>query len=121
MLWAVVLGVALVTFPIVLTLIGLRTRSAGATAALSGFTQSTGYLMAAIGPFGVGVLHEATDGWTVPLLALIALSVPLFLIGLYVGRPAHLEDQLPAAPNSGQSHPDGRTLLPPSGTHGGLE
>ena len=95
-LWAVVLGTALVTFPIVLALIGLRTRGAGATAALSGFTQSTGYLMAAVGPFGIGVLHEATDGWTVPLLVLTALSVPLALLGLYVGRPAYLEDQLPA-------------------------
>ena len=93
-LWALVLGVALVTFPIVLTLVGLRTRTAGATAALSGWTQSTGYLMAAIGPFGVGVLHDATDGWTVSLLVLIALSVPLFLVGVYVGKPAHLEDQL---------------------------
>ena len=95
MLWAVVLGAALTTFPIVLTLIGLRTRTAGGTAALSGFTQSTGYLIAAIGPFGVGVLHEATDGWTVPLLVLTALSVPLFVVGLYVGKPAHIEDQLP--------------------------
>lgn len=94
-LWAVVLGVALATFPVVLTLIGLRTRTAGATAALSGFTQSTGYLMAAVGPFGIGLLHEATDGWRAPLLTLTVLSVPLFLLGLYVGRPAHLEDQLP--------------------------
>ena len=94
-LWAVVLGAALTTFPIVLTYIGLRTRTAGATAALSGWTQSTGYLIAAIGPFGVGVLHEATDGWTVPLLLLTALSVPLFIVGLYVGKPAHIEDQLP--------------------------
>jgi CP family cyanate transporter-like MFS transporter len=93
-LWAVVLGTALATFPVVLTLIGLRTRTAGATAALSGWTQSTGYLMAAIGPFGVGVLHEATDSWTPPLLVLTALSVPLFLVGLYVGRPAHIEDEL---------------------------
>jgi CP family cyanate transporter-like MFS transporter len=103
-LWAVVLGVALVTFPIVLTLIGLRTRSAGATAALSGFTQSTGYLMAAVGPFGIGVLHEATDGWTVPLLALLALSLPLFLLALYVGRPAHLEDQLAARQPDAESY-----------------
>ncbi len=93
-LWAVVLGAALTTFPIVLTLVGLRTRTAGATAALSGWTQSTGYLMAALGPFGVGVLHDATDGWTVPLLVLLALSVPLFVVGLYVGKPAHIEDQL---------------------------
>jgi MFS transporter, CP family, cyanate transporter len=93
-LWALVLGVALATFPIILTLIGLRTRSAGATAALSGFTQSAGYLMAAIGPFGVGVLHEATDGWTVPLVVMACLSAPLLLVGLYVARPAYLEDQL---------------------------
>lgn len=95
-LWAVVLGAALTTFPIVLTYIGLRTRTAGATAALSGWTQSTGYLMAAAGPFGIGVLHDATDGWTVPLLVLLGLSVPLFVVGLYAGRPAHIEDQLPA-------------------------
>jgi CP family cyanate transporter-like MFS transporter len=93
-LWAAVLGTALTTFPIVLTYIGLRTRTSGATAALSGWTQSTGYLLAAVGPFGIGVLHEATDGWTVPLLVLLALSVPLFAVGLHVGRPAHLEDQL---------------------------
>ena len=95
-LWAVVLGAALTTFPIVLTFIGLRTRTAGATAALSGWTQSTGYLLAALGPFGVGVLHDATGAWDVPLLVLTALSVPLFVVGLYVGRPAHIEDQLPA-------------------------
>jgi CP family cyanate transporter-like MFS transporter len=94
--WAVVLGAALTTFPIVLTYIGLRTRTAGATAALSGWTQSTGYLMAAAGPFGVGVLHDATGGWSVPLVVLLALSVPLFVVGMYVGRPAHIEDQLRA-------------------------
>ena len=90
------LGAALATFPIVLALIGLRTRSAGATATLSGFTQSAGYLMAAVGPFGVGILHDATSGWTVPLLVLTALGIPLFLLGMYVGRPAHIEDQLAA-------------------------
>jgi CP family cyanate transporter-like MFS transporter len=97
--WAVVLGAALTTFPIVLTYIGLRTRTAGATAALSGWTQSTGYLMAAAGPFGVGVLHDATGGWSVPLVVLLALSVPLFVVGMYVGRPAHIEDQLRHPPN----------------------
>jgi CP family cyanate transporter-like MFS transporter len=100
-LWALVLGTALVTFPVVLTMVGLRTRTAGATAALSGWTQSTGYLMAALGPFGIGVLHEATDGWTWPLLVLTALSVPLFFVGLYVGRPAHIEDQLPTRTQAG--------------------
>jgi CP family cyanate transporter-like MFS transporter len=93
-LWALLLGVALATFPVILTLIGLRTRTSAATAALSGFTQSAGYLLSAIGPFGFGLLHEATDGWTVPLEVMASLSVPLLLVGMYVGRPAHLEDQL---------------------------
>lgn len=95
-LWAVALGAGLTTFPVVLTYIGLRTRTAGATAALSGWTQSTGYLMAAAGPFGVGVLHEATGGWDVVLVILTVLTLPLAAVALYVARPAYVEDQLPA-------------------------
>ncbi len=93
--WAVILGVALATFPIILVLIGLRTRTPGGTAALSGFTQSLGYLTAAVGPFGVGILHDASNGWRLPLLVLTALSLPLLALAWYVGRPAVIEDQLP--------------------------
>ena len=53
-----------------------RTYAGGHRRALSGFTQAAGYLLAGIGPFGVGVLHDATGGWTVPLLALVAICVP---------------------------------------------
>ena len=49
-------GVGTCTFALVLTLIGLRSRTPGGTAALSGFTQSTGYLLAAGGPFAVGAV-----------------------------------------------------------------
>ena len=94
-LWAVVLGAATTTFPMVLTLIGLRASTPEGTAALSSFTQSTGYLLAAIGPFGVGVLHDASGGWTVPLLALTVLVVPMVALGVHVARPAAVEDQLP--------------------------
>jgi CP family cyanate transporter-like MFS transporter len=96
LVWAVLVGLGTATFPLVLTLIGLRTRTAPGTAALSGFTQSVGYLIAAVGPFLVGVLHDLTDGWTVPLLALAALTVPLLLSGLAISRTVYLEDQLPA-------------------------
>ena len=92
--WALLVGIGAVSFPIVLVLIGLRSRTPQGTAALSGFTQSMGYLLAAIGPFGVGVLHDATGGWTVPLLMLSALTVPQVALGMYVGRPAYVEDQL---------------------------
>lgn len=94
-LWALVVGVGICTFPLILTLIGLRARTAAGTAALSGFTQSTGYLISAVGPFGVGLLHDVTGGWTVPLIALIAVSVPQLMLGLAVSHPSYLEDELP--------------------------
>ena len=95
-LWALLVGVGATTFPLVLTLIGLRARTAAGTAALSGFTQSAGYLLAAVGPFTVGLLYDATGGWTAPLVMLIVLVAPMLLLASYVGRPICLEDQLPA-------------------------
>jgi CP family cyanate transporter-like MFS transporter len=93
-LWAVVVGVGTCTFPLILTLIGLRSHTPAGTAALSGFTQSAGYLLAAAGPFTVGLLLSATGGWTWPLSFLTALTVPQLLLGAYVARPAYVEDQL---------------------------
>ena len=92
---AITIGIGTCTFPLILVLIGLRSRTPAGTAALSGFTQSVGYLLAAGGPFAVGVLHEASGGWTWSLLLLMALCVPQLVLGRYVARPAYIEDQLP--------------------------
>lgn len=92
--WALVVGAATATFPLILTLIGLRARTPEGTAALSAFTQSTGYLLAALGPFLVGTVHDATGGWTWPLVLLTALALPLLPLAAYVSRPVLLEDQL---------------------------
>nr|WP_258562686.1 MFS transporter [Nocardioides sp. MAH-18] len=94
LLWAVLVGIGTVTFPLILTLIGLRARTPEGTAALSAFTQSTGYLIAAAGPFVVGVVHTATSGWTVPLALMLVLAMPLFALAVYVSRPIMVEDQL---------------------------
>jgi MFS transporter, CP family, cyanate transporter len=91
---ALLVGVGCCVFPIVLTLIGLRAHTPDGTAALSGFTQSLGYLIAAIGPFLVGTIYDATGHWTAPLWLLTVLVFPLLAVGAYVGRPAYLEDQL---------------------------
>ncbi|MEP6815729.1 MAG: MFS transporter [Marmoricola sp.] len=92
--WAVLCGIGTCTFPLILTLIGLRSSTPAGTAALSGFTQSVGYLIAALGPFGFGVLHDLTGGWTVPLVALGILTVPQLVVGLALSRPSYIEDQL---------------------------
>jgi CP family cyanate transporter-like MFS transporter len=94
-LWAVLVGTGAAVFPVALTLIGLRSRTSEGTAALSGFTQSVGYLLAAVGPFGMGLLYDLSGGWTVPLVVLSLLVVPQLVAGLAVSRPSYLEDQLP--------------------------
>ena len=92
--WAVLVGIAASVFPLVLTLIGLRSRTSEGTAALSGFTQSVGYLLSAVGPLGMGVLYEATGEWTVPLSALLVLVLAQLATGLTVARPSYIEDQV---------------------------
>ena len=100
LVWALFVGLGTCTFPLILTLIGLRARTPVGTAALSGFTQSVGYLIAIIGPFGVGVLHDLSGGWTVPLLVMTAINVPQLLVGLALSRPAYVEDELGTSPEA---------------------
>lgn len=92
--WAVVMGVALAVFPVALTLINLRARTPAGTSALSGFTQSVGYLIAAVGPFGTGLLYDRSGGWTVPLTVLAVLSVAQLAPALVAARPGYVEDEL---------------------------
>ena len=40
------------------------------------------------------MLYDATGGWTVPLLLMIALVVPMAVLAGYVGKPLRTEDQL---------------------------
>jgi MFS transporter, CP family, cyanate transporter len=53
---------------------------------LSTMAQGVGYLIAASGPFLIGALHGLTSSWTVPLLVLAAVLVPLTLAGFVAGR-----------------------------------
>ena len=94
--WALLIGIGTGMFPLVLTLIGMRARTRDGTSALSGFTQSVGYLVAAIGPFLTGALYGATGGWTVPLIALALLVLSQAVCGALVSRERYLEDELPA-------------------------
>lgn len=93
-LWAALLAFGMACFPVVLALIGLRARTSAGTAALSGFTQGLGYLIAAPGPFLVGLLHEISGGWRVPTLFLLLMTLPLLATALLACRPRYLEDEL---------------------------
>jgi CP family cyanate transporter-like MFS transporter len=92
-LWVALVGVGPLFFPLALVLINLRSRTHSGAVALSGFVQSVGYLIVAIGPLAVGLLHDATGGWTVPLILLLGSVVPAAIAGSALARPRYFEDE----------------------------
>jgi MFS transporter, CP family, cyanate transporter len=72
---AILLGFGLGIFPLVMVMISRSGASTAETTALSTLAQSSGYLLATAGPFGMGLLHSATGGWILPLALLLALSL----------------------------------------------
>jgi MFS transporter, CP family, cyanate transporter len=91
-LWVVLLGIGGGAFPLALTMIGLRARTAEVTARLSGFAQSIGYIGAASGPLAVGALYDVTGGWTFPLGLLMALLIPQLVAGWIAATPGCIDD-----------------------------
>ncbi|TLM85795.1 CynX/NimT family MFS transporter [Pseudarthrobacter sp. NamE5] len=84
---AALLGFGLGIFPLVMVMISRSGASTAETTALSTLAQSTGYLLATAGPFGMGLIHDASGGWTLPLLLLLALAVVQTVVAhLITGR-----------------------------------
>ncbi|RNF86067.1 MFS transporter [Montanilutibacter psychrotolerans] len=91
-LWVALLGLGPATFPLALTLINLRTRSAPGSAALSGFTQGLGYVLSCAGPLLFGLLHDRFGGWLWPFAFLTVCLLVLATGGYLACRPRMLED-----------------------------
>lgn len=85
---AVLLGFGMgALFGLALSVIGLRSADAPTASALSGMAQAVGYLLAAMGPLLVGLLHELVGGWSAPLAMLLVVCVVGSLAALGAGRP----------------------------------
>lgn len=90
--WMLIVGLGPSTFPAAITLINLRSRTGAGSAALSGFVQGVGYLVASAGPLVFGLLYELSGHWTLPFEFLLVAVVAL-LIGSYQAcRPRYFED-----------------------------
>jgi MFS transporter, CP family, cyanate transporter len=63
-----------------------RAPDPAAAASLSAFAQGLGYLIASLGPLTIGLLHDATGGWTVPGLVLLGVAVLQLITGWLAGR-----------------------------------
>jgi MFS transporter, CP family, cyanate transporter len=93
-LWAVLIGLVPITFPLALLLVNTRTRSHRVTVSVSAFVQGVGYVVAGIFSFAMGLLHDATGSWAVPMILLIAstgLAVPAIVI---LGRRRLVDDEI---------------------------
>ncbi|MFC5722443.1 CynX/NimT family MFS transporter [Streptomyces gamaensis] len=92
--WAVLLGASNSSFPLALTMIGMRAGTGAGVVRLSAFVQSVGYLVSIPGPLLVGWLNETTGGWNAPLALMAALMVPQIIAGVLAGRNRTVEDEL---------------------------
>lgn len=91
-LWVALFGLAPLLFPLVLVLLGLRSRTHEGAVALSGFVQSGGYAIVALFPVGIGLLHDATDSWTGPLIVLACVVAAAVPAGVVAARRHTVED-----------------------------
>ena len=90
-LWMVLLGVAQGSnIALGLLLITLRSPDAAHTSELSAMAQGVGYTLAALGPFGLGAVHDLTGGWTWPLVLMTVLVIPTVIVGTRAGRDRHV-------------------------------
>ncbi|MBN3497895.1 MFS transporter [Arthrobacter pascens] len=93
-LWAILLSLSTVNFPLIMTLISYRCRTAAGVSVLSGFAQGAGYLLAIPGPFFVGALHDISGSWDAALLFLILLVPPMTVMAIISTGPHAIEDEL---------------------------
>jgi MFS transporter, CP family, cyanate transporter len=86
-LWLFVCGASFgITFILAFALIGMRTNDHHRAASLSTLSQSTAYLIAAVGPVAFGWLHDVATGWTLPMSVLLAIALIQAVAGFGAGR-----------------------------------
>lgn len=90
-LWMVCLGLAGgASFGLSLMFFTLRTRTAMEAAQISGFAQSFGYLLAAVGPVLFGYLHDSTGSWDIPNLIFLVTTVVLSIFALFSSQNKYI-------------------------------
>jgi CP family cyanate transporter-like MFS transporter len=85
-LWSLLIGVGMGVFSMALAVIALRSRDAEDTARLSAMAQGFGYLIAGLGPFLFGLLHDVSSGWTMPWIMFLVVYVLQIVVGALAGR-----------------------------------
>ena len=91
-LWAVLIGLGQGgALGLGLVLPVLRARTPGQVASLTAMTLSVGYLIAAAGPWLLGVAHDLSAGWEIPIAVLLAITLAQLVPGVPATRPRQLD------------------------------
>jgi CP family cyanate transporter-like MFS transporter len=87
LLWDAIAGLSTGSALVVaLTLIALRAPTARHASRLSGMAQSIGYLMAATGPVGAGIIYDRAISWTPVLIGVAIVATGQGVLALLAGR-----------------------------------
>ncbi|MDE3132702.1 MAG: MFS transporter [Acidobacteriota bacterium] len=90
-LWCIVFGTGQgALLALALGFIVARAPDSRHAAHLSTMAQSVGYLIASAAPFAMGALHGATGSWTLPIVMLLVVLVPMLMTGLAASQERHV-------------------------------
>jgi CP family cyanate transporter-like MFS transporter len=90
-LWMTLLGLGQgASISLSLSYIAWRSPDSRHTAHVSTMAQGFGYLLASLGPIGIGAIHSASGNWTVPLIVLAALLVVQLVSGAVASQERHV-------------------------------
>jgi CP family cyanate transporter-like MFS transporter len=96
--WMTLLGLGQgASISLSLTYIVWRSPDAHFTGHLSTMSQGFGYLLAGLGPLGIGAVHGLTGGWAVPMIVLGVLLLAQLIAGVLASRPLHVRARGAAA------------------------
>ncbi len=87
--WAILLGLGMCAFPMLLALIAGFGRDAAESARVSSLAQSVAYSVATLGPLGAGALNQITGSWTPVLFGMVAIAVAQAVVGFALSRATH--------------------------------
>ena len=72
-------------FAAIFTVVVQVSRTDRESAQLSAFVQGVGYVVAATGPAVLGLAHDVTDAWTVPVLVVLGTTATFAVLGTMAG------------------------------------
>lgn len=91
-LWAVVQGIGQGgLIAIAMTMIVLRSPDSHVASHLSGMAQCVGYMLAAIGPLLVGLIHSVTESYAATAILFVLLGIGVAIFGWGAGRALQVQ------------------------------